>query len=91
VSAFVQQGPTAAQLEAAKNNIVGGFVLRLDSNQKLIEQVAGIAFYQRPLDYLSTYTEKVQAVTREQIKQAFARRIEPKTMQTIMVGGGAKP
>lgn len=91
VSAFVQQGPTAAQLEAAKNNIVGGFVLRLDSNQKLTEQVAGIGFYQRPLDYLSTYTEKVQAVTREQIKQAFARRIDPKTMQTVMVGGGAKP
>ncbi len=91
VSGFIQRGPSTTELEAAKQNIVGGFVLRLDSNQKLTEQVAGIAFYRRPLDYLSTYTAKVNAVTREDIRQAFARRIDPAKLQTILVGGGAKP
>ncbi len=91
LAAFVKRGPTAAELDAAKQNIAGGFVLRLDSNQKLTEQVAGIAFYQRPLDYLSTYTDKINAVTREDIRQAFLRRIDPAKMQTVLVGGGNKP
>lgn len=91
LSDFVQRGPTAEALEAAKKNIMGGFVLRLDSNQKLTEQVAAIAFYHRPLDYLSTYTEKVRAVTQEEVKRAFTVRMDVAKMQTILVGGGIKP
>jgi len=89
---FVERGPAAIELEAARKNIIGGFVLRLDSNQKLTEQVAGIAFYHRPLDYLDTYTDRINAVTREEIRQAFLRRIDPAKMQTVLVGaGGSTP
>ncbi|WP_434131185.1 M16 family metallopeptidase [Methylocaldum sp. GT1BB] len=87
---FAANGPTDKELEAAKKNIIGGFVLRLDSNQKLTLQVANVAFYNRPLDYLATFTEKVEAVTREDIKRAFRSRIDPGKMRTVLVGGGAK-
>lgn len=87
---FIANGPTDKELEASKKNIVGGFVLRLDSNQKLTGEVASIAFYNRPLDYLDTFTQKVQAVTKEDIKRAFKARIDPEKLQTVLVGGGAK-
>jgi zinc protease len=87
---FIENGPTDKELDAAKKNIVGGFVLRLDSNQKLTGEVASVAFYSRPLDYLDTFTQKVQAVTREDIKRAFKARIDPNRLQTVLVGGGAK-
>jgi len=87
---FVAEGPSEKELEEAKKNIVGGFVLRLDSNQKLTEQVANIAFFQRPLDYLASFTGKVQAVTREDIRHAFRSRIDPGQLQIVLVGGGAK-
>jgi zinc protease len=88
---FVAKGPTEEEVDAAKKNIMGGFVLRLDSNQKLIEQITAIAFYNRPLDYLATYTDRIKAVTREDIKRAFRSRIDPAKLQIVLAGGGAKP
>jgi len=86
---FIQQGPTAQELEASKKNITGGFAMRLDSNQKLVDQVASIAFYGLPLDYLDTFIGKVGAVTAAEIQSAFKARIDPDKLQTVMVGAGA--
>ncbi|MFM8333697.1 MAG: M16 family metallopeptidase [Candidatus Methylumidiphilus sp.] len=88
---FISAGPTAKELEASKKNITGGFAMRLDSNQKLLDQVAHIAFYGLPLDYLETFTAKVEAVTPQDIQRAFKARIDPDKLQTVMVGAGAKP
>lgn len=83
---FIEQGPTAKELEASKQNIVGGFPMRLDSNHKLTEQIASIAFYGLPLDYLDTFVAKVEAVTAEDIRRAFRARIDIDKLQTVMVG-----
>jgi zinc protease len=87
---FIGAGPTAKELEASKKNITGGFAMRLDSNQKLVDQVAQIAFYGLPLDYLDTFIGKVEAVTAQDIQRAFKARIDPDKLQTVMVGAGAK-
>lgn len=87
---FVKTGPTAKELEASKKNITGGFPMRLDSNAKLTDQVASIAFYGLPLDYLDTFTAKVEAVTAADIQRAFKARIDPDKLQTVLVGAGAK-
>ncbi|WP_031433107.1 M16 family metallopeptidase [Methylomarinum vadi] len=84
---FIENGPSEKELEAAKKNITGGFVLRFDTNRKLTEYVNMIGFYRLPLDYLETFPNKVQAVTAAQIKDAFQRRVNPKLLQTITVGG----
>ncbi|WP_287459946.1 pitrilysin family protein, partial [Accumulibacter sp.] len=47
---FLDRGPSEAELLAAKQNLVGSFPLRLDSNRKILENVAMIAFYDLPLD-----------------------------------------
>ena len=84
---FVDKGPTEKELDAAKKNIIGGYVLRLDSNAKLIGEVAAIGFLGRPLDWLNRYTAQVEAVKREDIQRAFKARIDPDRLKTIMVGG----
>ncbi|MBI3546852.1 MAG: insulinase family protein [Gammaproteobacteria bacterium] len=84
---FVAKGPTAAELEAAKKYITGSFPLRLDSNAKIAENLAVIAFYGLPLTYLDDFIGHVQAVNIEQIRDAFKRRIHPDTMLTVIVGG----
>ena len=38
---------------------------------------------------MDTVTGKVEAVTREQIMDAFKRRVFPERMQTVIVGGTA--
>ena len=79
-------GPTQEELEAAQNNISGGFPLRLDSNSKILGYIAMIGFYDLPPDYLDTFVDKVNAVTVEQIRDAFKRRLQPERFVTVMVG-----
>jgi zinc protease len=87
---FIENGPTSEQLMAAKQNITGGFALRIDSNRKLLGYLAMLAFYDMPLDYLDTFKQRINAVTIEQIQDAFQRRINPNKMVTVLVGGQAK-
>ncbi|QKT03271.1 insulinase family protein [Ectothiorhodospiraceae bacterium 2226] len=86
---FVEQGPTAQELRAAKLSITGGFPLRLDSNSKIVEQLAAIGFYDMPLDWLARYNERVEAVTLEDVRDAFRRRVLPEALTVVLVGGGA--
>jgi len=84
---FVDKGPSAKELLAAKKNITGGFPLRIASNSGIISQLNVIGFYDLPLDYLDTFNDKVTAVTQQQIVDAFQRRVSPQTMVTVIVGG----
>ena len=87
LSDYVAKGPTAAELKAAKQNITGSFPLRLASNSKIAEYVALIGYYKLPLDWLDEYPKKAEAVTIEQIRDAFKRRVKPDAMATVIVGG----
>ena len=88
---FVADGPTEAELKAAKSNLIGGFPLLIDSNRKLLDNVANIAANGLPLDYLDTWTQRVQRVSVAQIKAAFARKLQPERMVTVIVGGRDAP
>jgi zinc protease len=87
VADFVANGPTPKQLDEAKRNLTGGFPLRIASNAKILEQLAVIGFYDYPLDWLDTYVAKVDAVTVEQVRDAFQRRIDPDRWIAVVVGG----
>ncbi|HSV83965.1 MAG TPA: pitrilysin family protein [Ramlibacter sp.] len=86
---FVADGPSEAELKAAKDFMIGGFALRIDSNSKLLDNVANIAWHNLPLDYLDTWTRQVEKVTAADIKAAFARKLQPDRMVTVVVGGAA--
>ncbi|MCW8176247.1 M16 family metallopeptidase [Verminephrobacter aporrectodeae] len=84
---FIAEGPTEAELRAAKDNLVGGFALRIDSNKKLLGNVANIAWNDLPLDYLEQWSQKVQALTVDEVRAAMARKLQPERMVTVVVGG----
>ncbi|MBT3067814.1 pitrilysin family protein [Rhodoferax sp. U11-2br] len=84
---FVTNGPTQAELQAAKDNLVGGFALLIDSNRKLLGNVANIAWNNLPLNYLDTWTQQVDKVTVADIQAAFARKLQPERMVTVVLGG----
>lgn len=84
---FIDEGPSETELSAAKKNITGGFPLRIASNSDIVGYLAMIGFYDLPLDYLDRFTDRIEAVTAEQIKDAFARRLHPDRLAIVMVGG----
>jgi zinc protease len=87
LAAFLADGPSEAELRAAQQNLVGGFPLRLDSNRKLLDNVAVIGFYGLPLDWLDRYSERIAQVTVADVKAAFARRVRTGNLVTVVVGG----
>ncbi len=87
---FIDEGPTEQELQAAKDNIVGGFPLRFDSNRKILDHLAMIGFYRLPLTYLDDFVRQIDQVTTAQIRAAFQRRIVPDRMVTVIVAGDAE-
>jgi zinc protease len=87
IAAFLQEGPTPAELAAAKDNLIGGFALRIDNNRKILDNIAAIGFYKLPLDYLDTWTANVKKVTTADIKAAFRHKLALDKMSTVVVGG----
>ena len=87
VKDFVANGPLDAELKAAKDNLIGGFALLLDSNRKLLGNISNIAWNNLPLDYLDTWTAQVDKVTLQDVKAAFAGTLQPDKMVTIVLGG----
>jgi len=87
VERFVAEGPTEEELRAAKDNLIGGFALRIDSNRKLLANVANIAWNELPLDYLEHWSERVNALTLAEVRAAMQRHLQPERMATVVVGG----
>jgi zinc protease len=85
---FVELGPSERELKAAKQNLIGGFPLRVDSNKEILDYLAVIGFYRLPLTYLDDFTKNVERVTVAEIKDAYRRRIKPDELQTVIVGPG---
>ena len=83
---FLNQGPTASELTAAKQNLVNGFPLRIDSNRKLLDNLAMIGFYKLPLNYLDEWTAQVERVTLAEIRAAFQRKVPLNQLSTVIVG-----
>lgn len=90
VAQFVREGPNAQELQAAKDNLIGGFALRFDSNRKLLDNVANIAWNGLALDYLDTWTAAVERLSVADVKAAFERVLRPQAMVTVVVGGRTK-
>jgi zinc protease len=83
---FVADGPSEAELQAAKEYLVNSFALRIDSNRKLIANLSNMAWHGLPMDYLDTWTGRVKAVTVADIRRTFARVLQPQRMVTVVVG-----
>ena len=86
---FVANGPTADELKDAKTNLVGGFPLRIDSNRKIHEYLAVIGYYNLSLTYLDEFIGNIERVTLADIKRAFAAKIDPDKLITVVVGSEA--
>jgi zinc protease len=86
LAAFLRDGATPQELKAAKDNLIGGFPLRIDNNRKILDNIAAIGFYRLPLDYLDTWTANVGKVTAADIKAAFNKKIAPERLATVVVG-----
>ncbi|MGI9301527.1 MAG: M16 family metallopeptidase [Gammaproteobacteria bacterium] len=90
IKEFLRRGPSDVELTASTRNITGGFPLRIDSNNDVVEYLSAIAYYELPLNYLNAFNGKVTAVKKAAIRTAFQERIDLDKLVTVIVGGNGE-
>ena len=86
VAKYIKNGPTEKELKAAKDNLIGGFPMRIDSNGKILDYLSVIGFYRLPMTYLDDFNKEIAKVTTIKIKDAFQRRVKPEHFVSVTVG-----
>jgi len=81
--------PSDYELKARKSTLVGSYGRRLATTGGLADLLGNLALYGVPLDEITRYTEKVEAVTPAQV-QAFAGRVLDPTKASVIIAGDAK-
>ena len=77
------------ELTARKSNLVGSYGRRLATTGGLADILGNLALYGVPLDEVTRYTTRVEAVTPAQVQAFAARELDP-AQASIIVAGDAK-
>ena len=77
------------ELADAKSYLAGVFPVRLETLDGFIDQLVQIRMHGLPDDYLHTYRERVQAVTREEVRAAARKLVTPDRAAVVIVGDAA--
>tara|TARA_B100000902_G_scaffold397349_1_gene460860 strand:- start:25 stop:1347 length:1323 start_codon:yes stop_codon:yes gene_type:complete len=83
---FCENGPSSEEIKHAKEAIINGFPLRVDSNSDILNYLSMINYYDLPLDYLDKFTENISRITKKDIITAFQEEIDYKNLTTLVVG-----
>lgn len=81
-----EEAPTAPELTSIKNYRNGIFVMSTTTRGGLISQLAFMNLQGLPDDWLTTFVERLYAVTPEQITQAARDHLDPQRMSVVVVG-----
>lgn len=83
---LAEQGPTAEELENAKNYLTGAYALRFESSSSIANQLLWIQIEDLGIDYVKRRNQEVEAVTLDDIKRVAKRLIEADRLITTIVG-----
>lgn len=83
---FVSEPPGQASLNKAKDAIQGSFARSTASNSDIVGQLSAIGFYDLPLDYVQWFRRQVEQVSREDVKQAFQKHLNPDNLAIVSIG-----
>jgi predicted Zn-dependent peptidase len=78
------------ELEGAKRTLVASFALGLESPAGVLSRWLQQREYGLPEDYWDTYTDKIMAVTAEDVARVAKKYVPYDNVQIIAVGDGAK-
>jgi zinc protease len=78
--------PTAAELAARKSVLVGGFGRQLATTGGLADILGDFALYGVPLDEVTRYTAKVEAVSAAAVQGFAGKMFDPAGASVVVVG-----
>ncbi|MGH7831571.1 MAG: M16 family metallopeptidase, partial [Candidatus Binatia bacterium] len=85
-----ERGVTEAELQAAKDYLIGSFPLRLDTNRRIASFLAYVEYLELGLDYPEQYSQLIQRVTKEDVLRAAQRYLQPEKFTVVVVADQEK-
>ncbi|MFC4722729.1 M16 family metallopeptidase [Geojedonia litorea] len=80
----------AEALKNAKAKYVGDFVLALERPQTIARYALSIKLNNLPQDFYSTYLEKINAVTADDVNRVANKYFKPENARIVVVGKGSE-
>ena len=77
---------TDAELSRAKDQIIKSFPARFATRGSTSGQLADLAIYGLPDKYLTEYTRKIAAVTKEEVHRVARKYLVPERLAVVVVG-----
>lgn len=81
---------SATELSDAKNYVAGMFLLRLETQSGLADQLTMMKLMGLPNQYLETYTARIRSVEPDQIQAAAKKFVHPENAAVVVVGDASK-
>jgi zinc protease len=81
---LAQEGPTEAEVAAAKSYLKGSYVLGLDTSAKIANQLVQIQLDNLGIDYIDRRGAMIDAVTLADIKRVAKRLLDPGLLITVV-------
>lgn len=86
IARLAAQPPSSEELAAIKNYRNGIFVISNASRAGLVRQFAFMDLHGLPLEWLTSFVDRLYAVTPEQVSQAAREHLPPDRMSVVIVG-----
>jgi zinc protease len=86
LSRIAANGPTAEELNNAKNYLTGSYALRFDSSTKIANTLLWIQIEDLGIDYIDKRNGLVDAVMLDDVKRVAAKLIKPGNLIITVVG-----
>jgi len=74
------------ELRLAKDSINNAFVFRYTSSSQIVSQQMELDYYGYPEDYLETYLDNINKVTKEDVLRVARKHLHPDKMAILAVG-----
>lgn len=81
-----ERPPTADEVARAKQSILASFVFNVDSAEEVLNQQLAFEYYGYPLDWLSAYRGRIEAVDTAQVQAAAKAHLAPDELSILVVG-----
>jgi zinc protease len=85
-----ERGVTEAELQEAKDYLIGSFPLRLDTNRKVANFLSQVEFFALGLDYPDRYPDIIRRVSREDVLRVARQYLQPEKLIVVVVANQAK-
>ncbi len=83
---MTEEEVTDEELELAKESYLNSFVFNFDSTGEIISRLMTYEYYGYPADFLQKTKERIEMVTKADVREAARSHLKPDALQILVVG-----